>query len=142
MQSALSVQFGSVALTIQCDFDLILSRAATFTRKYNFTSGSVDSMKYIFVTELILSNSRESTAMTIVSIGKKLQDLGDRVHITATDMDNYSNANSALLASDKFCEIYIFVCNDRQCLNYNHGISKRHLNIQQQHFYHCIWAKY
>ena len=69
-------------------------------------------MKYAIVTELLLLNSGKSTPMPIVTIGKKLQDLGDRLHITATEMDNYANANSGLLVSDKFCEIYVFVCND------------------------------
>ena len=74
MHPALVVQFGSVALTMQCD--LILSKVATITRRYNFTIGSSDSMQYIFVADLILSNSGKPT---VVSIGTKSQDLGDRV---------------------------------------------------------------
>ena len=54
-----------------------------------------------------------SSKPTVVSIGTKLQDLGDRV--AATNMDNYSNADSGLRAFDKFCEI--FVCNDTHSVN-------------------------
>ena len=67
-------------------------------------------MKYIFVTEPILSNSDKSTAITIATIGKKLQDLDDRV--TGTNTGDYSNEDidSGSLVCDKFCEI--FVCHD------------------------------
>ena len=53
----------------------------------------------MYVSELVLSTSGKSTAMTILAIGKKLQDLGDRV--TSTNTDSYSNADSGLPASDK-----------------------------------------
>ena len=76
-----------------------------------------------------MSTSGKSTALAIPAISKKLQDLGDRV--TATNVDNYSNADSGLLASDQFCEI--FLCNDTHSVNYYCGRNKRHLNIKQQH---------
>ena len=118
----LFLQFGS-GVAIQCNFDLIFS---IITTKYNFIFCSPDSIMSIYVSELLLSTSGKSTAMAIPGIGKKLQDLGDRV--TVTNIDNYSNADCGLLASDKFCEI--FVCNS---VNYYCGRNERHLNIEQQH---------
>ena len=117
-------------LAMQFDFDLILSKVATLTitRKYNFTISRLDSMKYVFVAKLMyrLSNSSKSTAMTIASIDKKLQDLGDCV--AATNMDNCSNADSGKLASAAFVEYWYVITHS---VNYDCGINECHLNIEQ-----------
>ena len=82
----------------------------------------------MYGSKLLLSTSGKSTAMAIPAVGKKLQDLGD--HVTSINIDNYSNADSGVPASDKFCEI--FVCNDTHGVNYYCGRNDSHLNIEQQ----------
>ena len=94
-----------------------------------------NSMKYIFVTGSMLSNSGKAT--TMASIGKKLQDLGHRV--TAIKVDNYLNVDCGLLAPDKFGEVFVF--NDGTECHYDCGIYERYLNIELTWQHHLTLGK-